>query len=101
MTIPRRGAEIETLALYVNGRSRPSSDQRYFDSVDPFTGSVWSRVPSATAEDVDEAVRAAHAAFMSGPWADTRRAGSSISLVTLLPTMLKNSANSRFATTAS
>ena len=75
MTIPLRGVEIQTLALYVNGRSGPSSDARYFDSVDPFTGFVRSRVPSATAEDVDE-VRAAQAAFMFGPWADmtpTRR----------------------------
>ena len=41
-----------------------------FDSSNPTTGEVWARVPEATAEDVDRAVRAAHRAFVSGPWAE-------------------------------
>lgn len=71
-----RSKEIMNLGLYIDGRSRPSASGRFFDSSDPFTGEVWSRAPSATAEDVDEAVRAAHRAFTGGPWADmtpTRR----------------------------
>jgi aldehyde dehydrogenase (NAD+) len=65
-----RGKNIETLALYVDGQWRPAASGSYFDSVDPFTGKVWSRVPSASAEDVDAAVRAAHRAFNRGPWAE-------------------------------
>lgn len=65
-----RSVEIETLAMYVDGRSVPAKDGRYFDSADPYTGAVWSRVPRAGARDVDEAVRAAHRAFTSGPWAE-------------------------------
>lgn len=71
-----RSKGIETLDLYVDGQWRAAAGGSYFDSVDPFTGEVWARVPSATAEDVDMAVRAAHRAFSSGPWAEmtpTRR----------------------------
>ena len=65
-----RSETIETWALYVDGQWKPAAGGLYFDSTDPFTGEVWSRVPSATAEDVDVAVRAAHRAFASGPWAE-------------------------------
>ena len=65
-----RSKDIETLALYVNGEWTPAASGTYFDSVDPYTGEVWSRVPSAGAVDVDAAVRAAHRAFTSGPWAE-------------------------------
>ncbi|MFG1191814.1 aldehyde dehydrogenase [Xanthobacter flavus] len=71
-----RSKEIETLSLYIDGRSRPSGTGTYFDSNDPYTGGVWSRVPIASAEDVDQAVKAAHRAFTTGPWAEmtpTRR----------------------------
>jgi (Z)-2-((N-methylformamido)methylene)-5-hydroxybutyrolactone dehydrogenase len=65
-----RSEKVETLALFVDGQWRPSRDHQYFDSIDPFTGDVWSRVPRAKADDVDDAVRAAHRAFTSGPWAE-------------------------------
>ena len=65
--MPDCGSDVETLQLYVDGQWRPSSNGAYFDSIDPFTGAVWTRVPAATAEDVDEAVRAAHRAFATGP----------------------------------
>ncbi|MBI2717244.1 MAG: aldehyde dehydrogenase [Rhizobiales bacterium] len=61
---------METLALHIDGQHRPASGGSYFDSIDPYSGKVWTRVPSATAEDVDDAVRAAHHAFSSGPWAE-------------------------------
>ena len=66
----QRTSTVETLALYVDGEYGPSIGGQYFDSTDPYTGEVWSRVPSSTAEDVDKAVRAAHRAFNNGPWAE-------------------------------
>ena len=39
-----------------------------FESVNPYTGRVWAKVPEAGDEDVDRAVRAARAAFDEGPW---------------------------------
>ncbi|MGX8013642.1 aldehyde dehydrogenase [Mesorhizobium sp. ORM8.1] len=65
-----RSKNVETLSLFIDGQWKPASGGSYFDSTDPYTGQVWSRVPSATAEDVDVAVRAAHRAFTSGPWAE-------------------------------
>jgi acyl-CoA reductase-like NAD-dependent aldehyde dehydrogenase len=38
-----------------------------FESVDPYTGEPWAILPEATRTDVDDAVRAARAAF-DGEW---------------------------------
>lgn len=65
-----RNENVETLSLYIDGKWTPALSGAYFDSTDPYTGEVWSRVPSAAAEDVDAAVRAAHRAFTVGPWAE-------------------------------
>jgi len=39
-----------------------------FGSINPFTGQVWSEVPEASFQDVDDAVAAARDAFDNGPW---------------------------------
>lgn len=39
-----------------------------FGSINPFTGTVWSEVPEASEQDVDDALRAARDAFDNGPW---------------------------------
>ena len=62
-------AEIQTYKLLIDGEWVAASDGAVFDSVNPSTGEVWSRVPEATAADVDRAVTAAHRAFKTGPWA--------------------------------
>ncbi len=38
------------------------------NSVDPYRGEVWARMPRGTAADVDRAVGAAKTALNSGPW---------------------------------
>ncbi|KVK79853.1 aldehyde dehydrogenase [Burkholderia cepacia] len=48
--------------LSIAGRLEESKDS--FDVVNPATGEVFARAPSATAEQLDEAVAAAKAAFM-------------------------------------
>ena len=55
--------------MLIGGEWADASDGGTFDSVNPATGQVWSRVPEATEADVDRAVRAAHGAFLTGPWA--------------------------------
>lgn len=60
--------EIRTYKMLVGGAWIGASDGKTFDSINPATGEVWSRVPEATAEDVDAAVRAADTAFNDGPW---------------------------------
>ncbi|SPH24243.1 NAD/NADP-dependent betaine aldehyde dehydrogenase [Defluviimonas aquaemixtae] len=61
--------EIRPYSMLIDGEWAGASDGGMFDSVNPATGEVWCRVPEATAEDVDRAVRAADRSFMSGPWA--------------------------------
>jgi len=61
--------DIQTYQMLIDGDWVEASDGNTFDSINPATGKVWSRVPEATAEDVDRAVRSAHHAFTKGPWA--------------------------------
>ena len=44
------------------------SGKSFFESIDPFTGSVWAQIPAADEDDVDQAVAAARHAFDAGPW---------------------------------
>jgi len=53
---------------WIDGREEPI--KAAMDSLNPYTQQVWARVAEGTAEDVDRAVRAARAAFETGPWAE-------------------------------
>ena len=61
--------DIQTYRMLIDGEWVDASDGRTFDSANPATGRVWSKIPEATDEDVDRAVRAADRAFSEGPWA--------------------------------
>mgnify|MGYP001817015768 FL=1 len=61
--------DIRTYKMLIDGVWVDAADGAVFDSINPTTGQVWSKIPEATAEDVDRAVRAAHDAFLTGPWA--------------------------------
>jgi aldehyde dehydrogenase (NAD+) len=54
--------------LLIGGEDVPAGSGEMFDSVDPTTGEPWATHARAAAEDVDRAVRAAHAAFESDAW---------------------------------
>jgi acyl-CoA reductase-like NAD-dependent aldehyde dehydrogenase len=60
--------DIRTYKMLIDGAWVEAADGAVFDSINPTTGQVWSKIPEATAEDVDRAVRAAHDAFLTGPW---------------------------------
>jgi acyl-CoA reductase-like NAD-dependent aldehyde dehydrogenase len=62
---------IEPGKLFINGRFVDSISGSVFDTVNPATGGVLTQVAEGRSEDIDLAVRAARAAFDSGPW--TRR----------------------------
>jgi betaine-aldehyde dehydrogenase len=57
--------------LYVNGEWSDSAGGRFFPVYDPATEDVIAEVPEGNAMDIDRAVRAARAAFESGPWRST------------------------------
>ena len=55
--------------MYINGQFESPSSGLYFDSTSPADGSVVAQVAQGNTEDVDRAVRAAHAARRG--WAET------------------------------
>ncbi|WP_160573515.1 aldehyde dehydrogenase family protein [Actinomadura physcomitrii] len=60
--------------IYVGGRWAAPAPHEHIDLVDPSTEQVFTRAPLGGADAVDEAVRAARAAFDSGPWPRMSRA---------------------------
>ncbi|MBV8591602.1 MAG: aldehyde dehydrogenase family protein, partial [Acetobacteraceae bacterium] len=76
-TTPRRAdsaagasaAAPEQFQMYIDGAWCDAISGRTFETKNPYTGEVWARLPQADHRDVDRAVRAAHAAFTTGPWA--------------------------------
>lgn len=54
--------------LYIDGEFVDGGSS--FESLDPATGTPWTRMPAATAADADRAVRAAHRAFGDPAWAE-------------------------------
>jgi (Z)-2-((N-methylformamido)methylene)-5-hydroxybutyrolactone dehydrogenase len=63
---------LEEFQLFLGGRSVPSVSGRTFESENPYQQRPWARLADGTAEDVDEAVASARAAF-DGDW--SRRTG--------------------------
>ena len=61
-------AEVKNFQMLINGDWVDASDGGTFDSVNPSSGEIWSRVPEATEADVNRAVETAHLAFTKGPW---------------------------------
>jgi len=60
--------------ILIDGKWRESSSGETFEVVAPARGELLCEVAAATAQDVDDAVRSAHHAFVSGVW--SRRAGA-------------------------
>ncbi|THF85452.1 aldehyde dehydrogenase [Deinococcus sp. KSM4-11] len=61
MTLPEYG-------LYIGGQFLPAQSGQQEETVNPYTGQAWARVPQADGRDVDAAVRAARHALDEGPW---------------------------------
>jgi betaine-aldehyde dehydrogenase len=62
---------VTTQQLYIDGEFVSAQSHAGIDVIDPSTTDVIGRVADASAADVDRAVKAARAAFDSGPWKDT------------------------------
>ena len=60
---------METYRLFINGQYVDSASGEWIESVDPYSGEVWARVPRGNAEDVNRAVAAAKEAFENPEWA--------------------------------
>ncbi len=57
--------------MLIDGEWVPASGGETFTCLDPYENRPWGRVPAATAEDVDRAVRAARRAFDEDGWSRT------------------------------
>lgn len=53
----------EKILNYIGGELKAPANGKYIDNVNPATGEVYSYIPDSTAQDVEEAVAAAKAAF--------------------------------------
>ena len=60
-------AALQEFQLLIGGEHHTAISGATYDSVDPYTGDAWARVPDGSAEDVDRAVAAARAA-LDGEW---------------------------------
>lgn len=67
MAVAQDGSRVAEYRMVIGGKAVDAGSGRTYESVDPYTGRPWARVPDAGAEDVDRAVAAARAA-LSGPW---------------------------------
>lgn len=56
-------AHVSTVKLLIDGEFVVSNTSEWHDVVNPATQDVIARVPFATKEEVDAAIRSAHAAF--------------------------------------
>ncbi|ANF58188.1 aldehyde dehydrogenase [Halotalea alkalilenta] len=54
--------------LFIDGEERPSLDDAWFSSDNPFDGKPWARIARGGAADVELAVQAAHRAHSEGAW---------------------------------
>jgi acyl-CoA reductase-like NAD-dependent aldehyde dehydrogenase len=61
-------SEVREYKMLVGGEWVDARTGETFESVNPYSGKAWATAPEAGPEDVDRAVRAARAAFDSGPW---------------------------------
>ncbi len=58
---------MEKYQLFINNEWVDPLTGKWFDSLDPFSGEPWAKIPQAGPDDVERAVLAADAA-MQGPW---------------------------------
>ncbi|MGD0605330.1 MAG: aldehyde dehydrogenase family protein [Streptosporangiaceae bacterium] len=54
--------------LFINGRWADAASGRTFETPNPATGEILAQVAEGEAEDINRAVKAARAAFETGPW---------------------------------
>jgi betaine-aldehyde dehydrogenase len=83
---------VRTYENYVNGQWVKSSTGQTFPVFDPSTEEIIAQVASGAAADIDSAVKAARAAFDSGPWRQTTAADRGRILYKLAEKIRANSA---------
>jgi aldehyde dehydrogenase (NAD+) len=60
--------KVEPGKLFINGQFVDAAAGATFDTINPATGDLLTQVADGREQDIDSAVKAARAAFDSGPW---------------------------------
>ncbi|WP_460105548.1 aldehyde dehydrogenase [Pseudomonas sp. S3_H06] len=60
---------MKTYAHWIDGSYRNPTSMQWMDSVDPYRGEPWAKIPLGSAADADAAVACAKRAMTVGPWA--------------------------------
>jgi aldehyde dehydrogenase (NAD+) len=68
MRIMQGEANLQRYRLFIGGEWVEPRTGAYFDTYNPYTGSVWAQIPRCGPADVDAAVDAAWRAFSAGAW---------------------------------
>jgi aldehyde dehydrogenase (NAD+) len=64
-----RSPLLKDYKMLIGGEWVAADSGSTFETVEPFSGRAWARLPRGAAADADRAVRAAHAAFVHPGWA--------------------------------
>jgi acyl-CoA reductase-like NAD-dependent aldehyde dehydrogenase len=59
---------MKTYQHWINGAWVGPARNEWIESVDPYHGGAWARIPRGNSEDADRAVAAAYDAMHHGPW---------------------------------
>jgi len=60
---------MRTYQHWINGAHVTPASGEWLDTVDPYSGEVWAKIPRGNKADADRAVAAARDAMQKGPWA--------------------------------
>ena len=60
---------MHTYQHFIDNQYVDPIDGEWMDTINPYTGQAWARVPKGSAKDVDRAVQAAKRAMQTGPYA--------------------------------
>lgn len=60
---------MKTYNHFINNQYVEPAEGEWMDTINPYTGEAWARVPKGSSKDVDRAVEAAKRAMAEGPYA--------------------------------
>jgi aldehyde dehydrogenase (NAD+) len=58
---------VKTYQLFINGQYVDPANNEWFESIDPYRGEPWAKIPRGSKADADKAVKAANEAMWRGP----------------------------------
>lgn len=59
---------MKTYQYFIGGQYVDPISGKWIDSIDPYRGEAWARIPQGCAHDVDRTVAAASLALREGAW---------------------------------